>query len=68
MPDEANESSHPELNRDEPHGRFFLLAISSTAFACCVGATFVGQLATGTQITAGLTKTDLSDSSMWQAA
>lgn len=68
MPEEATESSEMALKVEEPYGRFFLLAISSAAFACCVVVTFVGQLVTGTQITAGLAKTSLSDAVMWQAA
>jgi hypothetical protein len=68
MPDEANEPSQIELKFERPHGRFFLLAISSAAFACCVAATFIGQLVTGTQVTPQLAKTDLLDPGIWQAA
>ena len=68
MPDEAIEPSQSEQNHDEPHGRFFLLGISSVAFAGCVLVAFVGQFITGASATAALTESDLLEPLTWQAA
>ena len=66
MPDEATEPSQLELNHEEPHGRFLLLAISSTAFVGCVAVAFVGQFVTDTPAT--LTESDLVKPSTWLGA
>lgn len=68
MPNEATEPSQSELNHEEPHGRFFLLAISSTAFAGCVAVAFVGQFVTDTPATAALTESNLVNPSTWLGA
>jgi uncharacterized protein len=68
MPDEATEPSQAELNHDEPHGRFFLLAISATAFAGCIIVAFVGQFITGASATAAISESDLEHPSTWVAA
>ncbi len=68
MPDEATEPSQSEPNHGEPHGRFFLLGISSAAFAGCVAVTFAGQFITGASATATLTESDLADPLTWLGA
>tara|TARA_R110002072_G_scaffold927_1_gene7418 strand:- start:93688 stop:94350 length:663 start_codon:yes stop_codon:yes gene_type:complete len=74
MPDEELESSQPETGRispqghDEPYGRFFLIAISTAAFAGCVGVAFVGQVLTGVPAAGSLTQTDILTPAIWGAA
>ena len=74
MPDEASESSplehrstRPQGN-NEPHGRFFLIMISTVAFVCCVGAAFVGQLLTGAPAAGSFNGTDIVDPETWAVA
>ncbi|MFT5091595.1 MAG: CPBP family intramembrane glutamic endopeptidase [Planctomycetales bacterium] len=73
MPDEATESSQPdhlpvEGAVDEPHGRFFLITISTGAFAACVGVAFVGQLLTGVPAAGSLNRSDIFEPATWAAA
>ena len=68
MPDEATEPSQSQLNHEGPHGRFFLLAISATAFAGCVAVAFAGQFVTATPATGALTESDLVKPSTWLGA
>ena len=54
-------------SEEEPASRFFLLSISSAAFACSIVATFAGQWITGTQAGVGLAGADLAELSMWRS-
>jgi membrane protease YdiL (CAAX protease family) len=73
MPDEATEPSLPEGGPSvrsfaEPHGRFFLIAISTAAFASCIGVAFVGQLLTGVPAAGPFNKTEILEPATWAAA
>lgn len=49
----------------QPHHRFFLLTISTAAFACCVAATFTGQWLTGASVDVDAVKTDVLQNQTW---
>lgn len=73
MPDEATEPSQSEQapgerRFDEPHGRFFLMAISSGALAACVGVAFVGGLLTGVPAAGSFKQSDIIEPATWAAA
>ena len=67
MPDDVTALSQAERHGEEPEGRFFLIAISAGAFACCVGAAFVGQLFTGVPAASGLAEADVFEPATWTA-
>ena len=73
MPDEATEPSQSERasgerRLDEPHGRFFLMAISAGALAACVGVSFVGGLVTGVPAAGFFDRSDIFEPATWAAA
>ncbi|NQV28754.1 MAG: CPBP family intramembrane metalloprotease [Rhodopirellula sp.] len=61
------ERSGNEPSPEEHQSRFFLLAMSSAAFLCCVALAIVGQLLTGVPSLAGFTSSDLFEPRMWGA-
>jgi len=70
MPDEATEPPQPELSQPDrdPHGRFFLMAISTGALAVCVGLAFIGGLLTGVPAAGSLNRSDILEPATWAAA
>lgn len=73
MPDEATEPSQTERapaerRSDEPHGRFFLIAISTGALAACVGVAVVGGFLTGVPAGGSFNRFDIFAPETWVAA
>ena len=73
MSDEAREPGQleriPDERRlDEPHGRFFLIGISTGALTACVGVAFVGGLITGVPAAGSFDQSDIFAPATWAAA
>jgi membrane protease YdiL (CAAX protease family) len=74
MPEQTPEPSQPESGTsspqsvDERHGRFFLMTISTAAFAGCVGVAFAGQLLTGVSVADSFRSTEIVSLETWGVA